>query len=293
MRTATGFENLEPLACITFARTVTGMASHHTHVAIGLLSGSLVATSMHLGPGAAALFALSSGGAALLADVDTPDSAVSHAGGVLMKLPFWALRRATIKHRGLSHTLIAGVILSGVVYLLGYLYPSSHGGFGAYWPSRILIPALLAMLAARSVFTFGSHTSKTSRSLDGSQDTTYYTILSRRHRFYLDLLVGAIVTYLGVTLGSTPHYALGLALAVGVGYLSHLLADAVFGGVPLVWPLRPSLAHSSRITFAHFKTGGLFDHLLGWPALLLSIYLQFANASLAPSLMSFFHQFHL
>lgn len=263
------------------------MASHHTHVAIGLLAGTVVATTLHLGPAGAALFALSSGGAALLPDADTPDSAVSHAGGLVMKIPLWFLRRAMVEHRGLSHTMLACLGVSFGTFWLGHFYPIQHGWLPAYWPTRILIPALLAMLATRSVLTFGS-----SRRKEGEM-VTYRTIISRRHRFYLDALVGITIAYLGSTLGSSPHFTLGLAMAVGTGFLSHLLADAVFNGVPLTWPIPPSLQPGHRFTISRFRTGGVVDHLLGWSSLLLAIYLFLGIASLSIPFGHLFSWVHL
>ena len=248
------------------------MASHHTHVATGLLTGTLIATTLNLGSAGTALFALSSGGAALLADVDTPDSAISHAGGWILAFPFWALRKMTVKHRGLSHTLLAVLVVSSGVFLTGYFFTTSKGWLPAHWPTRILIPALLAMLATRSVLTFGSG----KRGV--GENRTFHTIISRRHRFYIDALVGLTIVYLGISLGNSPHFTYTLTLAVGIGYLTHLVIDAIFNGVPMFWPFPPSLQPTHRFTLGHFRTGGLFDHVLGWSSLLLTIALFLSAA---------------
>jgi hypothetical protein len=248
------------------------MACHHTHVAVGLLSGVAIAGVMHLGAESMAVFALCSGGASLLPDLDTPTSAASHAGGVLLKAPL-ALFRFVLptvngslpedqrKHRGLTHVGLAAVGFALGIYLLSHLFTTPDKWLPAYWPIRIVVPALLAMLAVRSVMTFGS-----------GKDIR--PIISHRHRFYLDLLVGLVVGYMGYHLGSTPRFATGIALACAIGYFSHLLVDAVMNGVPLLWPLTGvSLRH--RFTLGHIETGGFIDHLLGWVCLFTTLGLFF------------------
>jgi membrane-bound metal-dependent hydrolase YbcI (DUF457 family) len=255
------------------------MASHHTHAGIGLLAGAVVATALHLDSAGMALFALSSGGAALLPDADTPDSAVTHAGGLLLAGPLWLFRRTAVEHRGLSHTLLACLGLSAGVYGLGRLFTTPHGWLPAYWPQRIVVPALLAMLAVRSVLTFGS-------------PKGFRTIISRRHRFYLDALVGVSVGYLGATIGSSPHFATGLGLAVGAGFLSHLVVDSLFNGVPMFWPVPPSLRADRRLTIGRFKTGGISDHLLGWLCLISATYLFLRATPLAAALAHLLRHIH-
>jgi membrane-bound metal-dependent hydrolase YbcI (DUF457 family) len=251
------------------------MANHHTHVAVGLLAGVAVASVLHLDPLAAGLFAISSAGAALLPDIDTPTSAVSHAGGWILAGPLWVARKATrIEHRGITHTLLAGLLLSLGVFGMGQLFATAHGWVPAYWPDRLVVPALLAMLAVRSILTFGS-------------GEYVRPLLSRQHRWYLDLLVAVGVGYLGYHLGTTPHFALGLAFAVGAGFLSHLVVDAVMNGAPLLWPLRPSL--HSRVVLGHINTGGLFDRLLGVACLALAIFLFLRGVPQATPLLRHIH----
>jgi len=104
-------------------------------------------------------------------------------------------------------------------------------------------------LATRSLLTFGS-------------GEKFHPILSKGHRRLLIGIVGIIIGYLGSAIGSSPHFAFGLSLAVLLGYFSHLLIDALMGGIPLFWPLSGSLEH--RVTLAHIKTEGLVDRSLGW-----------------------------
>jgi len=88
-----------------------------------------------------------------------------------------------------------------------------------------------------------------------------------KHRTFTHSLVG--FAFLGSGLlalrVSTPSVAPYLHLVlVGVllGYLLHLLADAVAGGVPLFWPW------SKRLGLRLVTTGGAWDYLLGGIALL-------------------------
>ncbi len=229
-----------------------------------------MAMALHLTPEAAGVFAATAGGAALLPDVDTPTSAVSHAGGWLFAAPLWLSRRLAVEHRGLTHTLAASGALSLGVFAAGHLFAQAHGWLPAYWPIRIVIPALMAMLAVRSVLTFGSRAS--------------WRLGFKRHRRHLlTALAGVSIGYLGYHLGTVPHFALGMALAVFVGYLSHLLLDGLMGGVPLLFPFTGGL--SRRVTLGHFRTEGLVDRLLGVAFLAVTAYLFF-RLSAGPATVS-------
>jgi len=237
------------------------MACHHTHVAAGLLAGTVVAAVTGGTAAEMVILGMTSAGAALLPDLDTPDSAVSHVAGRLLHFPLTILRKLARRHRGVTHTLIAGLVFALGVYFLGYVAPIAANHIPAYWPVRIVLPAVLGALAARSLLTFGA-------------GETIKPLLSRGHRFSLSVLVAIAIGYLGAILGPTPHFALAMAMAAGAGYLSHLVADIATGGVPLIWPASPSL--SERITLGHIKTNGGIDHVLGWiclvGALVLLIY---------------------
>jgi hypothetical protein len=225
-----------------------------------------------------ALFALSGGGAALLADADTPTSAVTHAGGKILAIPFWIFRRGTVEHRGVTHTLLAGVALAVGVYFLGHLFAQRHGWLPAYWPIRIVIPTLLGMLAVRSVLTFGS------------EGTWRLGFKTHRRRFVI-AVIGLAVGYYGYVLGPTPHFALGMVLAVGIGYFSHLLMDAVMGGVPAFSPLTGGLSH--RIVLGRFKVEGVLDRLCGVVFLATAIYLFLRPTSFGLPLHHVLHLTHL
>lgn len=244
-----GLSFTEHLAKVLRVGTVNGVACHHTHVVVGLITGVAVASFVGLSAKGTVLFAMTGAGAALLPDLDTSDSAVSHAAGRLLCLPLALFRKLVRRHRGVTHTLAACLVFAFGVFLLGFVAPVSEHWLPARWPLRIVVPVFLAVLATRSLLTFGA-------------GDTIRPLLSKRHRFFVGVLVAGAVGYLGATLGPTPHFALAMSDVAGVGYFSHLVADMLMGGVTLLWPLAPSL--SQRVTLGHFKTGGGFDHFLGW-----------------------------
>lgn len=226
-------------------------------------------------PSAAILVATSAGGAALLADVDTPESAVSHAGGLLLAIPFWFARRAAVKHRGVTHTAIAGVVLTILTAGAAYLFPVSHGWLPPHWIGRLLIPCTLGALALRSVLTIGS-------------GLVCRPLLGRTFRHVTTLAGVLLIGATGLGMGVSGSYPFVLAGAVGIGYFSHLLLDMIFGapngqtgGVPLFWPFSGGLSH--RVTLARLGTGGLLDHLTSLLFLAAAILLIATHAHLATS----------
>ena len=222
------------------------MASAHTHISAGLLLGVVVGGALHLDAGVMALFAVSSGGAALLPDADTKDSAVHNAGGLISKFPLWCFRTATHKHRGPTHSpFFLVLIFLGVCYL-GHLFTSSRGWLPPAWPDRLVLPALLAVLFTRTALTIGT-------------PENFRPLLSKSRRRLIMLFVAFVVGYCGYVLGAAPHFALGMALSVGAGYASHLLTDwTTARGIPLKWPFS-----SRRYALANIKVGGFIDYFSG------------------------------
>jgi membrane-bound metal-dependent hydrolase YbcI (DUF457 family) len=224
---------------------VRGMACSHTHMAMAALAGTGLSIAAHLGASSSALVVLSSAGAGLLADADTPTSSISHAAGMLGRLPLALFRRASVRHRGVTHTLLAACVAGFGVCDLGWL--------PARWPLFVLVPALLAWLTMRSLLTFGSA-------------ELIRPVLSHRTRAWVGFLVACGVGVLGYQVSSkASDLALWLGLAVFTGWLTHLLLDCAMGGVPLLWPAVPSL--SKRVALGHIKTEGVLDRLLGAAAL--------------------------
>ena len=145
----------------------------------------------------------------------------------------------------MTHTLLAAGVAGFGAYGLGWL--------PVRWPLFVLVPALLAWLAMRSLLTVGS-------------GDYIRPVLSHNTRAWVGFLGAGGVGVLGYKISSNPsHLALWLGLAVFTGWLAHLLVDCAMSGVPLLWPAIPSL--SKRVTLAHVKTEGVLDRLLGSAAL--------------------------
>lgn len=89
------------------------------------------------------------------------------------------------------------------------------------------------------------------------------------HRGFLHSLLGmSLVLILAalIVLWLPPSTALVLLLPAALGYLSHLLLDALTpGGVPLLWP------RSGKVSLPLLKTGGLFERLVFLPVLAAAI----------------------
>lgn len=98
----------------------------HTHGLIGAAVGLGVATVYHLTPEASLMLAGLAGGLALLPDIDHPHSKMRQKMGVVGHVGlFW------LKHRGITHTLIALVAVAAAAYMLLPL-PYAVGAAGGY-----------------------------------------------------------------------------------------------------------------------------------------------------------------
>lgn len=86
------------------------------------------------------------------------------------------------------------------------------------------------------------------------------------HRGFLHSLLGMslilILAALIALFWLPPSTALVLLLPAALGYLSHLLLDALTpGGVPLLWP------RSGKASLPLLKTGGLFERMVFLPVM--------------------------
>ncbi|QSO47201.1 metal-dependent hydrolase [Alicyclobacillus mengziensis] len=91
------------------------------------------------------------------------------------------------------------------------------------------------------------------------------------HRTFTHSLLGLVLFAMGVNLGLKELSHLHLVLVSDgliLGYALHLAADAVAGGVPLLWPVK----HRQGIRLV--RTGSMTDHLIGGIATL--VFLGFA-----------------
>ncbi len=91
------------------------------------------------------------------------------------------------------------------------------------------------------------------------------------HRTFTHSLMGLIVLGWGLGLALLPLHMLLLTYPVVFGYLVHLLADSVSGGIPVLWPL--SLGEPKRLGIRLVKTGGMLDHLVGLASLAATVVL--------------------
>ncbi|MCF8567029.1 metal-dependent hydrolase [Alicyclobacillus tolerans] len=77
------------------------------------------------------------------------------------------------------------------------------------------------------------------------------------HRTFTHSLIGlAMAGVILVQVGIRTHLP-WLADAAGLGYFLHLVADAIAGGIPLVWP------YSKRQGMRWVRTGSVMDHWIG------------------------------
>jgi hypothetical protein len=156
------------------------------------------------------------------------------------------------------------------------------------WSIRMLVPVLLAVLATRSLLTFDVARKRTEHPGDVAPEGRR-PMLRKRTRGMLQLGVGFGVAYVIYRFGAKPHFDLDLAIAVGVGYATHLFGDVCMNGVPLLWPAMPSL--SRRVTLSKIETDGPADHVIGWVVLALTIGLFALTTSGVVSAPHLLHSF--
>lgn len=80
------------------------------------------------------------------------------------------------------------------------------------------------------------------------------------HRGFSHWVWTPLVISLLLVSRSSPNAPDGLIFAFAAGWLSHILLDALAGGVPAFWPF-------GRLTLGHVKTGGKIDKFTGGAAL--------------------------
>ncbi len=109
--------------------------------------------------------------------------------------------------------------------------------------------------------------------LSGMVLLTVWSIITAfvAHRTFTHSLLGLLVLGAGLGMALTPLHLLLLTYAVVIGYIVHLLADAVSGGVPVFWPLR--LGKHTRLGIRLVKSGSAMDHTVGLASLILTVVL--------------------
>lgn len=170
------------------------------------------------------LVVATTGGAALLPDLDHPSATVARSLGPLTRGLAWAIDRAAIGvyeatagpadkrrrsgHRLLTHT-VPGCLGFGVIALLIMAVPPVPiGDSGLALPVAAAVPGLLAALLAVGAPAIGA-------------------------TFAVTVTAAAVIAF-----SQGTAWAPLLAVAVTVGCLAHVAGDAVtVSGVPLTWPL--------------------------------------------------------
>ncbi|MHB1721039.1 MAG: metal-dependent hydrolase [Acidimicrobiales bacterium] len=148
-------------------------------------------------------------GAALLPDLDEPGSTVSHLLEPVSGIVARGLRRLAGGHRMATHSLLAGILAGVGTYGLSYL---SLGTIDHHSIPATAVPLVVCVaLALRGLIPRGF-----------------------RPGHIAALILGLAAAWLILL-----HVGIGiwLPLAVGGGWMSHLLGDWLTeGGVPLLWP---------------------------------------------------------
>ena len=198
---------------------------------------------MHQDPAVSLGYGLVSSGAALLPDIDTETSTVTAAvpfGRVLLA----PVRAACRGHRQASHSLLGAGVLFVVLLALSRA-ASPHVSAVAQWPARALFPALMAWLGLRATLTIarrpGPH---------GPDGPSTRPLLSRHLREVVGLAGAVFAAWIFTNRTGSLAASTQMMVALGVGgYLTHLAGDAIFNGIPLLWP------HRARWRITRLVTG--------------------------------------
>lgn len=179
------------------------MCLGHTHALSGLLTGTAVGLYVtHLPPVQLALFAGLTAGAAVLPDVDHPDSTLAHSFGFLTRAFAWVVGKISGGHRHLTHAVL-GVAGFTELARVAVAYRRDTAG-------TIGLAVLLALVIASGL----------------------YAMRVNGHGADVLAIAGAVamtVTGTGLALVTT---------AVGVGCATHVVGDMLTDeGCPLFYPL--------------------------------------------------------
>jgi len=186
------------------------MCLGHTHALSGLVTGTAVGLFVthpplthlaHFRPAQLALFAGLTGGAAVLPDIDHPDSSLARSFGFLTKGFAWLIGTISGGHRHLTHAVLGVAGFTGLAWL-AVKYRSDIGG-------EIGLALFLALIIAGGLYAMQVH----------------------GHGADVLAIAGAIaLTVTGTGLGL-------VALAVGLGCATHVVGDMLtYEGCPLLYP---------------------------------------------------------
>jgi membrane-bound metal-dependent hydrolase YbcI (DUF457 family) len=201
--------------------------------AVGALAPEVLGQNA-LSPSALAAGSVLAAGAALIPDLDTPASTVAHCLGPVSRLLARGVGAVSGGHRAGTHSILATA-------LFGLGVSAGLASSAGRW-----VVLSLAFLAA-------------ALGLNVVADTSAAVGAA---------LAAAVAVVVSVAAGPHPAW---VAVACGVGYASHLIADGLtVEGIPLLWPLSK---RRQRLPLVGL-TGGWRERFIAAPAFgLLTVYL--------------------
>lgn len=134
------------------------MCLGHTHALSGLVTGLTVGLYVthlplthvtHLSVGHLAIFTGLTAGAAVLPDIDHPDSSLAHCFGFLTRTVAWLIGTISGGHRHLTHAIFGVAGFSGLAWL-AVSYRASIGG-------KIALALFLSLIIAGGLYAMAVH----------------------------------------------------------------------------------------------------------------------------------------
>jgi membrane-bound metal-dependent hydrolase YbcI (DUF457 family) len=189
------------------------MCLGHTHALSGLVTGTAVGLYAshvrlghvglgHLSPGHLAVFAGLTAGAAVLPDIDHPDSSLARSFGFLTRGFAWLVGKISGGHRHLTHAIL-GIAGFTVLAWLAVKFRHDIGG-------KIALAAFLALIIAGALYALAVH----------------------GHGADVLAIAGAIAIVI------TGYGLSHVAIAVCLGCITHVLGDMLtLQGCPLLYPV--------------------------------------------------------
>lgn len=240
------------------------MSTGRTHVATAGLAAVGLGLAAHFPPLTSFAFATTAAGAALLPDADVDGdggvSTVFYAFGALGRGACQAIHRVSGGHRHATHWLATAVAAGAAMALVPLLVVTLSSRLLRFFTS----PAF--------VVHYGAHIQAVAAALP---------VALIGGLAFLPLLhgEGRRVGHLAATIGcgwlaaiSFPAHPWLPAIAVAFGWAIHILADWVFGRVPLFGPV------SRKFRGLGLRTDSRADHLVGTLSLLALLVLALAAA---------------
>lgn len=126
------------------------MCLGHTHALSGLVTGAAVGLyATHLSAPQLALFTGLTAGAAVLPDIDHPNSSLAHCFGFLTKAFAWLIGKISGGHRHLTHAFLGIGGFAGLAWLAVKFRPDLAGKIG--------LVIFLSLLIASGLYALGVH----------------------------------------------------------------------------------------------------------------------------------------